>query len=95
VANTGTRDGEEVVQVYAGVERSAVDRPRRLLKGFKKVALREGESQEVSVRVALDLLRIYDEETQRWCLEPSTYVITVGPWADDEVLLEERVAVDR
>jgi beta-glucosidase len=91
VANTGRRAGEEVVQVYVGVEGSAVDRPRKLLKGFQKVAIGAGESQEVSVRVALDDLRFYDEEAQTWRLESCTYVVMVGPWADEASLLEERV----
>jgi hypothetical protein len=51
--------------------------------------------QEVSVRVALDDLRIYDEDAQEWCLEPGTYVVMVGPWADEALLLEARVRVDR
>src|SRR4051794_30674601 len=45
VANTGTVDGAEVVQVYVGDVESSVARPVRELKGFAKVFLEPGTSQ--------------------------------------------------
>ena len=40
VTNTGSRAGEEVVQLYVGFPGSKVDRPVKLLRGFEKVAAR-------------------------------------------------------
>src|SRR5690554_1095291 len=39
VENTGDRAGDEVVQLYVGFSNSAVDRPVKLLRGFKRVSL--------------------------------------------------------
>src|SRR5919107_1713396 len=49
VANTGAVDGAEVVQVYVRDVASSVTRPVRELKGFAKVALAAGTSQQVSI----------------------------------------------
>ncbi len=40
VTNTGSRAGEEVVQLYVGFPSSRVDRPVKLLRGFEKVRAR-------------------------------------------------------
>jgi beta-glucosidase len=47
VTNTGERVGDVVVQFYVGFENSAVDRPMKLLRGFKRVTLEPGETQTV------------------------------------------------
>ena len=52
VANTGTRSGSTVVQVYASVPGSAHERPPKRLVGFAKVSLDAGERAEA--RIALD-----------------------------------------
>ena len=50
VKNTGSYDGEEIVQVYAGVRGSVMVRPARVLVGFIKVALKRGESKTISIK---------------------------------------------
>ena len=44
VTNTGSRDGEEVVQLYLRDMVGSVTRPVKELKGFRKVFLKTGES---------------------------------------------------
>jgi beta-glucosidase len=51
LANTGTREGREASQVYLSLPQEAGEPSKRLV-GFKKVSLKPGESQRVSV--ALD-----------------------------------------
>ena len=51
VTNTGDRDGAEVVQVYITDVASTVARPARELKGFAKVSLAAGASEQVSVEL--------------------------------------------
>ena len=60
VSNTGKRDGEEIVQVYVGMENPRVERQKKLLKGFEKVAIRAGETADVTISIPLDELRYYD-----------------------------------
>ena len=51
VTNAGSVGGAEVVQVYVGDIESTVARPVRELKGFAKVTLWPGESQQVSIEL--------------------------------------------
>src|SRR3954468_5808297 len=52
VNNVGSRDGEEVVQLYTRLPNSKVPRPRRSLQGFQRVAIRAGETKRVSFELA-------------------------------------------
>jgi beta-glucosidase len=52
--NTGSRDGEEVVQVYVGMENPRVERQEKLLKGFAKVALPAGATAAVKISIPCD-----------------------------------------
>lgn len=81
--NTGKREGEEVVQVYVGVKDSKIERQKKLLKGFEKVALKAGENQNVTVNVPLEELRYFDENTKQWTLEKGMYQFYVGSSADE------------
>lgn len=91
VRNTGPRDGEEVVQVYVGMNKSTVERPKKLLKGFEKVAVPANSTEDVSIFVPLDDLRYYDEQSKRWQLEPGIYEIAAGPSSEDAVLLRATI----
>jgi beta-glucosidase len=93
VNNTGARDGEEIVQVYVGMENSSIDRQKKLLKGFQKVAIPAGEKAKVKIAIPLDELRYYDTQAKQWRLEPGTYHVMVGPSSDDTVLLKTSLEI--
>jgi beta-glucosidase len=57
VTNTGSRDGDEVVQLYVSNKRDFLT-PIRSLKGFKRIHLRAGESQTVEFQLAPDDLSV-------------------------------------
>ena len=84
--NAGQVAGAEVVQVYAGIKQSAVDRQKKLLKGFEKVYLEPGQSATVSISVALDELRYFSNEQRKWIFEPGTYQFYVGSCSDEAAL---------
>jgi beta-glucosidase len=86
VKNIGERAGAEVVQVYVGIKQSAVDRQKKLLKGFAKVWLEPGETATVSIPVAHDELRYFSNEQRQWVFEPGTYRFYVGSSADEAAL---------
>ena len=94
VTNTGKVDGEEVVQVYMGMENSKVERQKKLLKGFEKVFIRAGETVEVKINVALEELRYYSLAEKRWILEPGNYIIMIGPSSADAALLKARMVLN-
>lgn len=78
VSNLGSVAGEEIVQLYIGFENSAVDRPLKLLRGFKKVALEPKESKTVSIEVKKKDMAWYNPETKSWEIEDMKYSIYVG-----------------
>ena len=78
VKNTGSREGDEVVQLYVGCEKSTVDRPLRQLKGFVRISLRPGETKPVEIRVPLEKLKWYDPVHRQWKLEKTEYTVYTG-----------------
>lgn len=83
VTNTGSRDGREVVQVYAALAAAKVRRARRELKGFASVAIPAGETADVVVRIARDDLAYWDPWLRRWLVERGTYTLSVGASSRD------------
>ncbi|MQA33155.1 beta-glucosidase family protein [Modestobacter roseus] len=85
VANTGQRDGKEVVQVYAERPDSAVDRPVRWLVGSAAVRVPAGETARVDVPVDTRYLAHWAEG---WQYEPGAHRLRIGTSA--VALPEER-----
>ena len=78
VTNTGSRPGEEIVQLYVGFTGSKVDRPLKLLRGFEKVPLAPGETKRVTIPVSVKDLAYYDAGTKAWVVERTEYTVLVG-----------------
>ncbi len=77
VTNTGSRDGEEIAEVYAALPPSAEEPPKRLV-GWSKLHLKAGESREVTVEVDNQYLSIFDVNQNAWRLLPGEYTFLVG-----------------
>jgi len=77
VSNTGSYDGEEVVQLYIRDKVGSVTRPVKELKGFKKIFLKKGESQTVTFSISVEDLKFYDKD-MRWTYEPGAFTVFVG-----------------
>ncbi len=83
VTNTGSRDGAEVVQLYAGLPGSTVVRAPRELRAYAKVHVRAGESRTVELPVAADDLAYFDTRVDRWVVEGGAYTVEVGTSSRD------------
>jgi beta-glucosidase len=68
--NVGHVDGDEVLQLYVAVLRSALARPPKLLRAFKRVHLGAGASCDIMLSFPLDKLRVYDERARAWHHDP-------------------------
>jgi beta-glucosidase len=90
VTNTGTRAGDEVVQLYLRDLLATVARPVMQLAGFTRVHLAPGERREVAFRVAPEHLRLLDER-MRWVVEPGVFRVLVGASSKDIRLRGELV----
>lgn len=78
VTNSGTRDGEEVVQLYVRDITGSVTRPVKELKGFEKIALRKGETRTVRFTLS-DADLAFTRADMSWGSEPGAFTLWVGP----------------
>lgn len=78
VKNTGSRAGEEVVQLYAAHLYTKGKTPVRALKGFKRIALKAGESKLVSFTLTPEDLSLVAEETGKLFQPAGNVIISVG-----------------
>jgi beta-glucosidase len=83
VTNTGEREGGEVAQVYVSDVKSSLPRPVKELKGFRKVFLKPGESQTVSVPLDRRAFAFYDPQRRGWLAEQGDFRIMVGSSSRD------------
>lgn len=77
VTNTGSRAGEEVVQLYITDEKATTLRPIRQLEGFERIALQPGESKIVEFRLEPRQLSIINKKDIR-AIEPGWFTLSVG-----------------
>lgn len=82
VKNTGTFDGDEVVQLYIRDELSSVAQPVKQLKGFQRVFLKAGEQKEVSFAITPDQLKMLNGD-MKWVVEPGTFRVMIGASSRD------------
>jgi beta-glucosidase len=83
VKNTGSRAGDEVVQMYVSHEGSSVARPVEELKGFARVSLKAGEVKTVTLPLAAKVLAYWDEGKKAFVVEKDRVVVKVGGSSDD------------
>ncbi len=82
VRNTGTRDGEEVVQLYLHDVLAQVTRPVKQLAGFARVALAAGASSDVTFHLHADRTAFTGRDLRR-IVEPGDVDVLVGTSATD------------
>ena len=82
VSNTGSRDGDEVIQVYAAFPGSTVGRPIKKLVGFQRVTVPANQSVQVTIPVAHDSFSYYDESTHTFRTE-SNAELQIATSSDD------------
>jgi len=78
VRNTGKIAGDEVVQLYLRDVVSSVTRPKKELKGFKRVTLAPGASTTVNLTLDANALALWDKDMKR-VVEPGEFQVMVGP----------------
>jgi beta-glucosidase len=90
--NAGTRLGDEVVQMYVQHVGSAVERPVKQLRGFKRVTLKPGELQTVQISLKGSDLAYWDTAKQSWTVEKDKVKIMVGASSAD-IRLDQSIDV--
>jgi len=77
VTNTGSREGDEVAQLYEREDVSSVETPRRSLKDFFRIHLKPQETKTVSFHIPQSQLAVWNTE-KKWAVEPGTFTLWVG-----------------
>jgi len=78
VKNTSSRNGEEVVQLYVAHPDAKTKMPTRALKGFKRIALKAGESKMVSFTVTPEELSLVNEQDGKLFQPKGKVTISIG-----------------
>jgi beta-glucosidase len=78
VANTGSVAGDEVVQLYVHQKAGSDSRPRRELKGFRRVSLKPGEKQTVAFTLGPDELRYWSTSQGKWVQDAEAFDLWAG-----------------
>ncbi|MFZ6011917.1 MAG: glycoside hydrolase family 3 C-terminal domain-containing protein [Bacteroidota bacterium] len=91
ITNTGTRDGDEVVQLYIRDMLASVARPVMELKGFQRIHLKAGESREVRFAITPAMLSMLNEKMET-VVEPGDFRIMIGASSRD-LRLKQTVTV--
>jgi beta-glucosidase len=78
VENTGSRVGDEVVQLYIHQRAGSTSRPVRELKGFERVALAPGEKKTVRFTLDKRKLSFWSTPEKKWVQEPEAFDLWIG-----------------
>jgi beta-glucosidase len=87
IKNTGSCDGDEVVQLYLRDVEASVVIPKWELKGFKRIALKKGEENTVTFTIEPRRMAIIDNEG-KCILEPGKFEVYIGGSQPDKRSLE-------
>ena len=77
VTNTGTREGDEVAQLYMREEVTSVETPRRSLEDFSRIHLKPQETKTVHFHIPQSQLAVWNAE-RKWVIEPGPFTVWVG-----------------
>lgn len=78
VSNTGSRSGEETVQLYIGLRGTSTAQPVRALKGFQRIALEPGEKKTVEFDLSPEAFAIWNDRNQ-FAVEPARVSVWISP----------------
>jgi beta-glucosidase len=97
VTNSSSRDGSEIVQMYANTPNAdpALERPIKRLEGFKKVSLAAGETKTVTMPIKIADLAFYNEAHQRFEVDQGAYGIQIATSsADSDIQAQDTINVN-
>lgn len=83
VTNTGKRAGDAVAQLYVKHMKSAVQRPKEELEGFKRVSLAPGETKTVQIPLKASQLAYWDEKQNGFKVETEPVKLMIGDSSAD------------
>jgi beta-glucosidase len=83
LTNSGSREGDEVVQMCVAHVGSKIDRPQQQLKAFQRIHLKAREKRQVELHLHASDLAYWDTTAQRWTLEGDEIELRIGASSAD------------
>lgn len=80
--NSGTVDGQGLTQIYVAPAAGGWEAPKRL-GAFKKLPLKAGESQSITLSVDPRLLAVWDNAAHGWKIKAGDYKVMAANSAED------------
>ena len=78
ITNTGTRAGEETVQLYLRLQGTSVAQPVRALVGFQRIPLSPGETKKVTFSLGPEAFAFWNDQNS-FAAEPARVTLWAGP----------------
>ena len=91
--NAGSRDGDEVAQLYITDEQASTVRPRKQLRAFRRLHLKAGETRRVEFAFGEEALTLYDAQMQP-VVEPGEFTLHIGASSED-IRLTQQLTISR
>lgn len=82
ITNTGDYDGEEVVQLYITDQKASTVRPRKQLRGFRRLYIPKGSASRIAFELDREAFLVYDKEMKP-VVEPGDFTIGIGASSED------------
>ena len=82
ITNTGSRKGDEVVQLYVNDEYSSVTTYTKVLRGFERITLEPGASQKVTFTLTPQELGLWNQYNE-FVVEPGSFEVMIGASSQD------------
>ncbi len=92
VTNTGKRDGTEVVQVYVR-KANDIDGPLKTLKGFKRVSVASGKTNQAVINLPSTSFEFYDRASGKMVVTAGEYKVLYGNSSDAKDLKTEKIKI--
>jgi beta-glucosidase len=93
VTNTGKRDGTEVLQVYIH-KMSDTDGPLKSLRGFKRVEIASGKTQQLTIDLTPASFEFYDRNQGKMAVTPGEYELYYGNSSDPKNLKMTKIVIN-
>lgn len=92
ITNIGSRDGEEIVQLYFSDLITSMVSYESQLRGFERVALKAGETKTVTFHLNRNDLALLDKD-MHWVVEPGDFEFRIGASSED-IRLRQTITLD-
>lgn len=83
IRNTGKREGDEVVQVYARNLSPAASSPRLTLCAFGRLNIDPGAAANITLNIPMERLRLWNPDHQRYEVPTGDYELAIGASSED------------